>query len=194
MKKYILFFIFFTTLVSFAQQKKTSIELNYPIPTGNNFLGSYKGILDIGIKYRFSDQKDFVIGASLNVNYLTYSLNEASISFDTNNFNFQPRLFGELKLKGIPRLHPALGLGYTFMKFSSSGSADTFEDPNIGFNESESLSGLNYNISFSFDINTKLFAQVQYDGIKIGNTPTGVPDSKYNTTANLIKLGIGYRF
>lgn len=194
MKKNILSLLLFFSLISLAQQKKTSVELNYPIPTGSNFMSNYTGIIDIGVKYRFSDQKDFTIGASLNASYLTYSMNNINISFDTKNYNFQPRLFGELKLKGVPRLHPALGLGYTFMKFTTSGRAANPEDPNYNISESQNLNGLNYNISFSFDFSKKLFAQAQYDGVKITNTPYGVPDSSYNTNATFIKLGLGYRF
>lgn len=188
-------YLLFFTLVSFAQQKKTSLEINYPIPTGNNFIGKYKGVVDVGAKYRFSDQKDFLFGVSLNVNYLTYSMTTPTINSNTKNFNFQPRLFGELKLKGLPRLHPALGLGYTFMKFSSNGdSIPVGENPIFSFSYSENLSGINYNLSISFDFNSKFFAQVQYDGIKINSVPDGVPNTKYNTSADLIKLGLGYRF
>jgi opacity protein-like surface antigen len=193
MKKIISLLLVFSSLQIFSQSK-ASVELNFPIPTGDNFLGNYKGVLDIGFKYRFADQKDFVFGVSLNANHLTYSLDYENISFKTKNYNIQPRLFAELKLKGAPRFHPALGLGYTFMQFSSSGSAFDEEVGEINSNDSESLSGLNYNISFSFDITKKLFAQAQYDGIKIGSTPAGVPDTKYNTTAAFIKLGVGYRF
>ncbi|MFN3754582.1 outer membrane protein [Flavobacterium sp.] len=193
MKKIISSLLLFFALQAFSQEK-TSIELNYPIPSGDNFISNYDGLVDVGIKYRFSDKEAFAFGVSLNANYLTYSLNGSDISFKTKNYNFQPRIFGELKLKGIPRLHPALGLGYTFMQFNSSGSAFDEEIGEINSNESESLSGLNYNISFSFDITKKVFAQVQYDGIKLSSTPEGVPDSKYNTTANFIKLGLGYRF
>lgn len=194
MKKNLFSLLLFFTLTCFSQQKKASIELNYPIPTGNNFMGDYKGLIDIGVKYRFADKQDFTFGISLNANYLTYSYDNPAIRFDTKNYNIQPRVFGELKLKGLPRFHPALGLGYTFLNFSSRGSADTFEDPNVSFSESESLHGINYNISFSYDFFPKIFGQIQYDSLKIQNTPKGVPDTKYNTTASLIKIGIGYRF
>lgn len=193
MKKIIALLVIFATSQAFSQQK-TSVELNFPIPTGDNFMSNYKGVIDAGVKYRFSDKENFAFGVSLNANYLTYSVDYENIRFKTKNYNFQPRIFGELKLKGIPRLHPALGLGYTFMQFSSKGDAIASSEDPVRINESESLSGLNYNISFSFDFTKKFYAQVQYDGIKIGNTPEGVPDTKYNTTANLIKLGVGYRF
>ncbi len=192
MKKIISLVLVFSALQSFSQDK-ASVELNYPIPTGDNFVSNYKGVLDIGFKYRFAEKEDFTFGVSLNANYLTYTYDNPGISFKTNNYNFQPRLFGELKLKGVPRLHPALGIGYTFMQFSSSGNGDTGEEI-ISFNESESLSGFNFNVSFSFDFSKKMFAQVQYDAIKVSDTPEGVPDTKYNTTANFIKLGVGYRF
>ncbi|RKS01754.1 outer membrane protein [Flavobacterium sp. 102] len=190
MKKIISSLLLFSALQAFSQEK-TSIELNYPIPSGDNFISNYDGLVDVGIKYRFSDKENFAFGVSLNANYLTYD--EPDIGFKTKNYNFQPRIFGELKLKGIPRLHPALGLGYTFMQFSTTGNGNTGEEI-ISFNESESLSGFNFNVSFSFDFTKKMFAQVQYDAIKVSNTPEGVPDTKYNTTANFIKLGVGYRF
>ncbi|MBP8158032.1 MAG: outer membrane beta-barrel protein [Flavobacterium sp.] len=193
MKKIISLVLVFSALQSFSQGK-ASVELNYPIPTGDNFVSNYKGILDIGFKYRFAEKEDFTFGVSLNANHLTYSKDYQNIRFKTKNYNIQPRFFAELKLKGAPRFHPALGLGYTFMQFSSKGSSiPSSEDPMI-IDESQNLSGLNYNISFSFDFAKKFYAQAQYDGIKIGSTPEGVPDTKYNTTANFIKLGVGYRF
>jgi len=192
MKKIISCLLLFSALQTFSQEK-ASIELNFPIPTGDNFMSDYEGVLDIGFKYRFADKQDFAFGVSLNANYLTYTMDYPDIRFKTKNYNFQPRVFAELKLKGAPRFHPALGLGYTFMQFSSKGSAMTPEDP-VSIDQSESLSGLNYNISFSFDFTKKFYGQAQYDGIKIGSTPEGVPDTKYNTTAAFIKLGVGYRF
>ena len=192
MKKIITLLLVFLSFPILAQDK-ASVELNYPIPTGDNFVSNYTGVLDIGFKYRFANKEDFTFGVSLNANYLTYSYDNPGINFKTQNYNFQPRLFGELKLKGVPRLHPALGVGYTFMQFSSSGSGNTGEDI-VNLDVSERLSGFNFNVSFSFDLTKKMFAQVQYDAIKIGSTPEGVPDTKYNTNASLIKLGLGYRF
>ncbi|WP_396195294.1 outer membrane beta-barrel protein [Flavobacterium sp.] len=192
MRKIISLVLVFSALQSFSQSK-ASVELNYPIPTGDNFVSNYKGVLDIGFKYRFADKEDFSFGVSLNANYLTYTFDNPDLNFKTQNYNFQPRIFGELKLKGVPRLHPALGIGYTFMQFSSSGSGNNGEDI-INFNESEQLNGFNFNVSFSFDFSKKMFALVQYDAIKVSDTPVGVPDTKYNTNASFIKLGIGYRF
>ena len=57
---------------------------------------------------------------------------------------------------------------------------------------SENESGINLNLGTSYDITNKIFAIIQYDFIKI-TVEDEVPDTKYNTNINIIKIGIGYR-
>lgn len=169
--------LMFFTLKSFSQDSKFSLEFNYPIPVGDSFIGkNYIGILDLGAKYRFTKSNPFRMGASLNSGILVFSKSKVT------TYIIQPRLFGELNIESLKRLHPAVGLGYTFMLFGSSF------DENI-----DTQAGLNLNASIVYEISGKLSVITQYDYIKL-NVKNNIPNSNFNTKIGIIKIGLGYHF
>ncbi|WP_142785266.1 hypothetical protein [Changchengzhania lutea] len=87
------------------------------------------------------------------------------------------------------KFHSSLGLGYTFMTFKASGIDSSNPDTS---SSSQAESGINLNLAMVYGISDKLFAQVQYDFIKIG-VDNKVPDITYNTNINILKIGLGYR-
>ncbi len=108
--------------------------------------------------------------------------------FQVTTYIIQPKIFAELNLESIKKLHPFLGLGYTFVDFQFS---DSNNEMDVSVN-SENLSGFGLNLGVAYDITNKLFAQVQYDFTKIG-VDNEVPDIKYNSNINILKIGLGYR-
>ena len=78
------------------------------------------------------------------------------------------------------------------MTFNASG-IDSFnpDNPNSS-SSSQTESGINLNLGVVYDITDRLFAQVQYDFVKIG-VDNEVPDIKYNTNISILKIGLGYR-
>lgn len=169
------------TIKSFSQEKKFSIDANYQIPADDNFIGrNYTGLIDIGLKYRFFEPKDINIGISMNAGILKNTKDKIS-PFEVTAYTFQPRLFFELDMESIKKLHPAIGIGYSFLTFKAKG-----------INTSEEANGFNLNLGMAYDISKKIYAQVQYDFIKSKATDD-VPDISYNTKINIIKLGLGLR-
>ena len=70
-QKILLALLLLFAIQSFSQNSKLSIEVNFPIPIGDNFLGeNYGGIVDAGVKYRFSELRILNIGASINGGFL----------------------------------------------------------------------------------------------------------------------------
>ena len=192
-QKLLLALLLIFSIKSFSQDSKFSLELNYPIPIDENFIGkNYNGIIDFGLKYRFTDLSFLNIGASLNAGILKNSKEDGVQPFDVTAFAIQPRIFAELDSESLTKFHPSIGLGYTFMSFNASG-IDSFnpDNPNSS-SSSQTESGINLNLGVAYDITKKLFAQVQYDFIKIG-VDNEVPDIKYNTNINILKIGLGYR-
>lgn len=53
-------------------------------------------------------------------------------------------------------------------------------------------SGVNLNLSLSYDNTEKFFLHAQYDFVKIG-VDNDIPDTKYNTNINIFKFGLGLR-
>lgn len=74
MKKILLITLLNFNLVLFSQESKLSIELNYPIPVDNNFIGkNYTGIVDIGGKYKIINKEVINFGIALNAGLLTFN-------------------------------------------------------------------------------------------------------------------------
>jgi|SRR5690554_7671051 len=190
-QKLLLTLLLIFTIKTFSQDSKFSLEANFPIPIGDNFLGeNYGGIIDIGAKYRFSELKILNIGASINGGFLKNSKADSNNMFDVNVYPIQPRIFAELNIESLSKLHPQIGLGYSFLIFKakSNGINPDFLESNIDRTED----GINLNFGLSYDITNKLFLQAQYDFVKIG-VDNDVPDIKYNTNINILKFGLGFR-
>lgn len=121
--KLISILLLFFIIKSFSQDSKFSIEANFPIPIGENFLGeNYNGIVDIGPKYRFLQNGVLNLGASVNFSYVQ---NTKSGATDLNQlfrikiFPIQPRIFAELNIPNLESLHPQIGLGYSILVYNT---------------------------------------------------------------------------
>lgn len=192
-QKLLLTVLLIFSIKSFSQSSKFSLELNYPIPIEKNFVGeNYNGIIDFGLKYRFLNLDFLNIGASLNVGVLKKSKDDRIQFIDVTAFTIQPRIFAELDSESLTKFHPSVGLGYTLMSFNVSGiDALNPDDPSLS-SSNQTERGINLSLGVAYDITNKLFAQVQYDFIKIG-VDNEVPDIKYNTNVTILKIGLGYR-
>ena len=190
-QKLLLTFFLIFTIKSFSQDSKLSIELSYPIPIDNNFIGeNYSGIIDVGVDYRITNLNPVSIGISLNGGVLVNNSNQNNgfQDFKVTSYVIQPRLFGELDLESLDKFHPSVGLGYTIMVFDASGTNNGFDVSDA----SDSQNGFNFNFGLAYDITEKLFVQAQYDFVKLG-AENDVPDIKFNTNVNILKIGLGYR-
>ena len=195
--KHTFFYLLLLTISinTYSQKTKLTIEASYPFPMGENYIGkNYKGIGDVGIKYRFSDYKLVNLGASMNGSLLKYDfkiLDNFAEPFDykVNAYFIQPRIFVELMIASIENFHPSAGLGYSFIIFNVSGP-----DPLDFSNEtsSDTQNGINLNMSVAYDLTDKIIIQIQYDFIKL-STANDIPNTGYNTNVNLVKIGLGFR-
>jgi|TARA_B110000091_G_C13527043_1_gene354780 opacity protein-like surface antigen len=178
------------TLNAFSQDSKFSLEVNYPIAIDQNFLGedSY-GIIDLGLKYRFVELNPVKLGISLNGGVLVDNSNQNNSPQDflVTTYIIQPKIFAELNIESIENFRPFIGLGYTFMNFQLSGSNNGMDVSG----ESDKLNGFGLNFGITYDISRKIFIQAQYDFTKLN--VDDVPDIKFNTNVNLLKIGIGFR-
>lgn len=192
LQKFVLSMLCLLSFEGYSQDSKISIELSYPVTIDNNFIGeNYNGIIDLGFKYRFLELNSVNIGGSLNVGYLKNSKKAHNQPFDVNLFTVQPKIFAELNLASIPKLHPSIGLGYSVLYFKVVHNATVFNSDVSTNNQNES--GLNINTGLAYDVTDKITIQAQYDFVKIG-VDNEVPDIKNNTNINILKIGLGYRF
>ncbi|PWH84377.1 hypothetical protein DIS18_07530 [Algibacter marinivivus] len=186
----IIVLILFYSANVFTQDSRLNLEVNYPIPIDDNFIGrSFKGFIDLGLKYHFSKVKPINLGVSINAGLLKNNKDDRIQPFDVNMTILQPRLFAEFSIKSLTKFHPSVGFGYSFI----SAKARNFDNFNTQINTSENVNGFNLNLGIALDVSEKLFTQFQYDFIKI-NLDKGVPKNKYNSNVNILKIGLGYRF
>ncbi|HSD06753.1 outer membrane beta-barrel protein [Flavobacterium sp.] len=191
MKQKLLALLLILSIKSFSQDSKLTIEMHYPIPIDQNFIGkSYNGIIDIGAKYRFSEIKNINIGASINGGILVNNTNDnnGNQDFKVKSYLIQPKIFAELKIKSISKLHPSIGFGYTFMVFDVSGTNNGFDVSG----SSKTESGINANFGVAYDVTSKIFIDIQYDYVKL-NVDKEIPNTTFNSEVNLLKVGLGFR-
>lgn len=184
-----------TSIHTFSQETKFTIEANYPFTMGENFIGNnYEGIADVGFKYSFTDAKLVNLGLSVNGSLLNYNFKVQDdfaepFNYKVNAYFIQPRIFAEFTIVSIEKFHPSAGLGYSFILFNVVGP-----DPLDFSNETakDSQSGINLNVAVAYDLTEKIFIQLQYDFIKLG-TANDIPNTAYNTNVDLVKIGLGFR-
>lgn len=190
-QKLLLALLLILSIKSFSQDSKLSIEMHYPIPIDQNFIGkSYNGIIDIGTKYRFLEIANINIGASINGGVLVNNTNDNNgiLDFKVTSYLIQPKFFAELKIESISKLHPFIGFGYTFMVFDSSGTNNGFDVSG----SSKTERGINVNFGVAYDITNKIFLDIQYDYVKL-KVDKEIPNTTFNTNVNLLKVGLGFR-
>ncbi|MGP1991627.1 outer membrane protein [Zobellia laminariae] len=187
--------VFFLSVGLFAQDQKWSVEANYPISVGDEIGNDAPGLLDFGIKYRFLDLKIVKIGAGINASVFKKNISDdfepAFTDFDETNWLIQPKIFAEFTVPGIQKLHPSVGLGYTFLESHFKG-----EDYFFGsFDNTGSSGGINLNLGLSYDITKRLFLQAQYDYIREKDTYNYEgQDLKVKRNLGYLKFGVGFRF
>jgi len=142
----------------------------------------------LGVKYRIIKSSAFNAGASLSTGIITNS-EIKRIGIGVTTYIVQPKLFVELDVNPINKLHPFIGIGYSFLFF------DAFRTTNDGINVDEDDTvnkGLNINGGLIYDLTKRTFIQFQYDLISL--QAENVPDTKFNTKIQILKLGTGIRF
>lgn len=183
MKRILFTLLFCTSICSFSQESKYSIELNYPIQTGNTFISeNYSGLIDLGFRARVLKTKLLNFGLQANCSVFDFDGNVKESSFKTL-YVIQPKIYTELT--AIEKIRPFVSIGYTLMTYRKSGDVD--DGPNIGF-------------GLSYDVSSKLFVQVQYDLIfaasefdtRFSSFEGPLPDV-LDSDNSIFKLGIGYR-
>ncbi|SRR5258706_3706029 len=184
---FILIFIFLQSQVSAQAPSKSerfSIDINAPIPVGNNFIKQYSGLGDIGIKYNLLTLGKIRLGFSTNVGLL--KLHESSSSgggstptdFSVNALMIKPRFNGEIS---IGRITPYLGLGYSIF--------DYIINPNVsGLDQTND--GLNINPGLRVKIISRAYINLSYDFIRFRNE-NSVLNNSYNRDIQIVKVGAG---
>mgnify|MGYP001791758992 FL=1 len=175
-----------------AQDKKWSIEANYPISVGDELGNDNPAIIDLGVKYRFTKLGIINIGAGLNAGVfrdnITSVTESISVDFDETNWLIQPKVFAEIQVPALPKLRPFVSVGHTIITSKFKGDL-LVGDANV---ESSTDGGFNLGFGLSYDVTKNFFILVQYDYVRNTIGIDGLTDIKKDL--GYFKIGVGYRF
>ncbi|MAU71028.1 MAG: hypothetical protein CMP77_15160 [Flavobacterium sp.] len=190
--------LFFASIGLCAQDKKWSVEANYPIIDEDGL----NGVIDLGVKYRFVNLGVVQLGAGLNGSFFVdrqHFYFDDNLEFDNKwkRLLIQPTVFGEINLPGISRLKPSVGVGYSVL-------LDEYDRKIVdsGYNESDSWGAFNANLGLSYDLTNRFFVKIQYDYLNHRQKWLAEADYENNVyryetrgkSLNVFKAGIGFRF
>ncbi|MEM6895488.1 MAG: outer membrane beta-barrel protein [Bacteroidota bacterium] len=192
-KHVLLAFGLLISICATAQDKKWSVEANYPISVGDELGNDNPAIIDLGIKYRFTKLGIIDIGAGLNAGVfrdeIQVALLEESFDFNETNWLIQPKVFAEIQIPALSKLRPFVSVGYTVITSKFDGD---FPGLNAGVSDSSTDGGFNFGVGVSFDVTKNFFILVQYDYVRNSIGIDGLPDIKQDL--GYFKIGVGYRF
>ncbi|MEM7483991.1 MAG: outer membrane beta-barrel protein [Bacteroidota bacterium] len=176
-----------------AQEKKWSVEANYPISIGDDLGNDNPAIVDLGLKYRFLEIGFARLGAGINAGVFRDDLRTfadgETFNFDETNWVIQPKVFMEFKIPALKKLRPSIGLGYTAITSKFDGDFPGLEE---GSSETSTDGGININLGLSYDITKRFFIQAQYDYIQYNIENPGLSDIEQDL--GFLKFGAGFRF
>lgn len=183
---YSLLILFFISFTAFSQDKKVSVEFNYPIELTNEY-EKVKGIAGGGIKYRFINSELFSYGASFTVDYLkdNYFWNEP-----LTYLYFHINAFAEMTIPTAEKIHPFAGAGYTLVNYDSL-FIGSFQYATQRKNDY----GFNLKFGIQYDFTNSFFVQSYFHYIQTYNE-SFIEGQVYNDSVKTkqVKFGLGYRF
>jgi hypothetical protein len=77
--KFLLALSLFAIAFANAQDKKWSIEANYPISASDDFGNDVPGIFDVGVKYRFLNTDLLRLGVGINTSLFSGNVNSSDV-------------------------------------------------------------------------------------------------------------------
>jgi hypothetical protein len=157
----------------FSQNSKLSLDINYPIPVGDNFIGkNYNGIFDLGIKYNFVKISKFRLGMSANIGQLVFHSD-----IPVKALMMKPRINAELT---FGKLIPYAGIGYSFFNYNVDSNSSDIDKTN---------DGININLGLKFNIVSKVYLNFGFDFIKFRTEE--MVNNSYNRNIEIFEIGVG---
>ncbi|TYP73552.1 outer membrane beta-barrel protein [Aquimarina intermedia] len=190
-KIYVLLTLCLLSISSFSQDKKFSIEANYPLAISNGY-EKFTGIVNGSFKYRFAKSKLFQYGASLTFDYLKSTVPFSYEDLKTDYFFYHINGFAEMNIASAKNFHPFIGIGFTYLSYEYEFYYTYYEFDNIETRRANDL-GMNFKLGAQYDFTSVFFIQTYFHYIRTFN------DNNFNNETmgvnnNQLKLGLGFRF
>ncbi|TCL63378.1 outer membrane protein with beta-barrel domain [Mariniflexile fucanivorans] len=187
---YTLVLLFFISLTTFSQNKRFSLEVNYPLAMSNGF-ENLSGIIDASINYRFAKSELFNYGASVTFDYLKGDLRFSNQDLNRNFFFYHVDGFTEMTIPSAEKLHPFAGAGFTYLDYDYQYLSGTNEFPTIKTRKEKDL-GFNIKLGVQYDFTNSLFIQAYFHSIRTFNK-SDFNNETIGVNYNQLKFGLGIR-
>ena len=189
-KTTLLIIVSLSTISSFSQRAKLSVEGSYFQIINEEFQqGQYKPLADVGFRILFTEDKFQNFGFSVNGNF-----SQSSYANYRNYNTIQFRLISCLFTIDSSRLHPFYGI--TLSRFSnqsvqdfnvSGGSFNNGNTSTIDVEDNNWTMGPTIGFDFYLDRRKIVYLKFQYDLL------FRYQESTYLKVSNLLKFGVGVR-
>ncbi|WP_053990460.1 outer membrane protein [Mangrovimonas sp. TPBH4] len=188
---YVFLFFLFVSLHIFSQERKSSLEINYPLAFDEGYR-EFKGIIDVGYKYRFSEAELFVYGASLTFDYIQGSHRFSNEDLKRNYYFGHANAFAEMTIPSVERLHPYAAVGFTYLNYDYEYlyGYDLLLETRV---RKKSAYGFNLKLGVQYDVTNSFFVQTYFHYVRVYSK--GEIDNKaFGINYNQLKFGVGFRF
>ncbi|RXR20789.1 hypothetical protein EQG63_02315 [Flavobacterium amnicola] len=184
--------LLFLSVTAISQNKKFSIDVNYPLSLNAYEFQKINGIIDASFKYRFKETNAMKLGASYTFDLLNEKDPFNNEVLDRKYSFHHLDVFSEFKLNNAEKLHPFVGIGYSmlFSEYEYFYSQNQFTEIKT---EKYNAGGLNFNLGLSYDISPKFFIQSYFHYVRIYRE-SPITNKMSGINYNQIKLGAGFRF
>lgn len=193
---YTFLILLFTSFNALSQDKKISIEVNYPIELAQGF-DEVTGLVNAGLKYRFAQGELFTYGAGLSADYLSRGNSRShTLSFEEIERDFffiHLGGFAELKIPNNQKLHPFAGIGFTYLTYDYLYITSYYDYAEFQ-TRTERNPGYNMSFGIQYDISSSFFLQSYFQFIRTFDKSELNDEEITGMNTNHFKLGVGYRF
>jgi len=169
----------------YGQKSNVSVNLGYPVPTGDTFYSNFDGLLNIQLSYAQPVFKGLLAKGTIDYTRSKLTINQTLPNRSTTYQNIYKLILSAevpIRIRNIVTLHPDFGLGYarlhSYNRQVDNSRVDNAYTIRLAFEISK-------NISSIFSIGVKS----SYDYVRVGRREI-IPNISYNQVLNSLNFGI----
>lgn len=179
------FLLFGLVGTSSGQHSRVSINLGYPVPTGDTFYSNYDGLVNVQLSYAKAVFKGVLAKGTIDYSRSKLLLNQTLPNRSTTYQNIYKLILSAeipIRIRNIVTLRPEFGFGYARLQANNQQVDDSIVDNAYTVRLALELSK---NLSSMFSIGVKS----SYDYVRIGRRED-IPNISYNQVLNSLNFGI----
>ena len=184
-----LFLVFSASVpVTAAQGRSLAVQVDHPIPVGDNFIGSYDGVFGLGLTFSEPVGRGFLVRPSLD-----YQLLKLTSSVSAHLATVRAGVGYEFRLGGSVAVVPEAGVEFARVQFDAPPDpfGDDLRDSSVG---GDNATSLYVGVVPGYDSGgVRVVAPVGFRALFF-QEPGDAPDVAFNTRGTVLTVGLGAAF